>query len=145
MSNGQSLQERFWLLIRVFRRQKLLGLPIGIALPFAFVWKPLFLRLMLSAVLLPVALFLHESLHMLFIPKQCTVRVISRPAILALELEGPISPFRALLIALAPHVMMWGMVALLWDKDMLLVLPFALSGLSLPLDLYAWHQRSVYG
>ncbi len=145
MSEEQSLQERLRLLIRAFQRQKLLWFPMGIALPFAFVWRPLFLRLMLSAVLLPVALFLHELLHMLFIPKRFTVSIISRPTILALELEGQMSPFRAFLAALAPHVAMWGMAAWLWDKDGLLALPFILSGLSLPLDLYTWYRRAFYG
>ncbi len=145
MSDRQSLEKRFWLLAIAFRRQKLLWIPTGIALPFVFIWKPLFLKLMLSAVLLPAALFLHELLHLVFIPTRFTVRIINRPAMLALEVEGKISPHRGLLVALAPHVAMWGMAALLWDKDMLLAFPFVLSGLSLPLDLHAWYQRVLYG
>ncbi len=93
--------------------------------------------------MIPGALFLHELLHVLFVPAQTIMRVVNRNGVLGLDFEGPISIERSLLIALAPHLVLWGAAFWLWSRDYLLALPFALAGFSLPADLYAWYHRSL--
>ncbi|RMF46973.1 MAG: hypothetical protein D6755_05860, partial [Anaerolineae bacterium] len=104
----------------------------------------LFLRMAACALLLPGAVFLHEFLHLLFIPSWVHVRVVSQGSIVAIDFDATLSPGRNLLIALAPHVVMWGAATCLWRKDPLLALPFVLSGLSLPADVHSWYRRSFF-
>lgn len=146
MVHKQSQAERNSLLIVAFRQQMILFcLLFVVILPFAFVWFKLFLELSCSALLVPLALFLHEWLHMVFFPSSIPVRVIKTNFIVAVDFAGKISVKRGLLIALAPHVVMWGLALFLWKKTPLLALPFALSGLSLPADLWTWYRRIFHG
>lgn len=142
MNPEQSQTERLHLLLSAFKRLKILWLPLVVVLPFAFLGWSLFLRMVLSALLLPPALFLHEWFHMLLVPSHIIVHVVRQGNLIAIDFEGKVSAGRNLLIALLPHVVMWGAVAWLWGKDPLLSLPFVLSGLSLPADLHSWYQRS---
>ncbi len=143
MEVKQVLGVRLQLLLAAFWEWKILWLPLAFTLPFAFLWFPLFLRMAACAILIPGALFLHELLHVLFVPAQTIMRVVNCNGVLGLDFEGPISIERGLLIALAPHLVLWGAAFWLWSWDYLLALPFALAGLSLPADLYAWYHRSL--
>lgn len=146
MRHKQSQIERCSLLIVVFRQRIMLFYLLFIViLPFAFVWFKLFLKLLCSALLVPLALFLHEWLHMVFFPPSIPVRVINTNFVVAVDFAGKISARRGLLIAIAPHVVMWGVAIFLWEKTPLLALPFALSGLSLPADLWTWYRRIFCG
>lgn len=146
MRDKQSQAERFSLLVAFFRqRMRLFFLLIAIVLPFAFVWFNLFLELLGSALLVPLALFLHEWLHMVFFPPSICVRLVNTNFVVAVDFAGKISARRGLLIALAPHVVMWGLALFLWKKTPLLALPFGLSGLSLLADLWTWYRRIFHG
>lgn len=140
------LRARTCMLIRAFWRRKVLLVPFAVVLPFALIHFGLFLQLAGSALLLPVALFLHEWVHLLLIPPEVPVRVVNGPIAIGVDFDARISAGRGLLIALAPHLLLWGMAIWLWRPYLLLALPFALAGLSLLQDLLAWYQRSyVYG
>lgn len=130
-------------LLKALTRVKLLWLPCLIPLPLLLIWQELFLRLEVCALLIPSTLFLHEWLHLLFIPNDARVEICVSWHSICLKMEGTRLYLQALLAALAPSLILSGVGLLVARFDGLFALPFLMHAISFPIDLWGWYGGVV--
>lgn len=121
-------------------RVGVLWLPCLLLLPLVFCWPNLFFRLELYAITIPASVFLHEFLHLVWIPSSAKVETVHDFFTVGIIVYGAIPPGRALVAAVAPSILLPLIGMFLFPVAKIVAFFLFLHALSLPIDLYRWYQ-----